>query len=45
VEISYWHTATGEYGKIARSGLLLHSGSAVEWIAPKLLAAPWWPVV
>ena len=33
-----------EYGKAARSGLLLHTGSAVEWLAPDVLAAPWWRV-
>jgi len=34
-----------EYGKQARSGLLLHAGSALEWIAPNVLAAPWWRVL
>ncbi len=33
-----------EYGATARSGLLLHTGSAVEWLAPDVLAAPWWRV-
>ena len=33
-----------EYGKAARSALLLHTGSAVEWLAPDVLAAPWWRV-
>lgn len=33
-----------EYGERARCGLLLHTGSAVEWIAPDVLAAPWWRV-
>jgi uncharacterized protein len=31
-----------EYGKKARAGLLLHAGSTIEWIAPGILAAPWW---
>ncbi len=29
----------------ARSGLLLHAGTALEWIAPDVLAAPWWKVL
>lgn len=31
-----------EYGKAARPGLLLHAGTKVEWLAPGILAAPWW---
>ncbi|MCO5121355.1 MAG: ATP-binding protein [Burkholderiaceae bacterium] len=31
-----------EYGKQARAGLLLHTGSTIEWLAPDVLAAPWW---
>lgn len=34
-----------EYGEQARAGLLLHTGSAVEWLAPDVLAAPWWKVL
>jgi predicted AAA+ superfamily ATPase len=34
-----------EYGKRARAGLLLHAGSALEWLAPDVLAAPWWRVL
>ena len=34
-----------EYGAAARSGLLLHSGAALEWLAPDVLAAPWWRVL
>ena len=34
-----------EYGKKARPGLLLHTGSTVEWLAPDVLAVPWWRVV
>jgi hypothetical protein len=29
----------------ARAGLLLHTGSALEWLAPDVLAAPWWRVL
>jgi predicted AAA+ superfamily ATPase len=34
-----------EYGKKATSGLLLHTGTTIEWLAPDVLAAPWWAVV
>jgi hypothetical protein len=34
-----------EYGEQARPGLLLHTGSTLEWIAPDVLAAPWWRVL
>ena len=34
-----------EYGQKARAGLLLHTGSALEWLAPDVLAVPWWKVV
>lgn len=34
-----------EYGKRSHAGLLLHTGSAMEWIAPDVLAVPWWRVV
>lgn len=34
-----------EYGKKARAGLLLHTGGAIEWLAPDVLAVPWWRVL
>jgi hypothetical protein len=34
-----------EYGKKARAGLLLHTGTTLEWLAPDVLAAPWWRVL
>ena len=34
-----------EYEDISRAGLLLHCGTAVEWIAEGVLAAPWWRVL
>ena len=34
-----------EYGDRARAGLMLHTGTAVEWLTPKVLAAPWWKVL
>jgi predicted AAA+ superfamily ATPase len=33
-----------EYGDQARAGLLLHAGDQLEWLAPDVLAAPWWMV-
>jgi uncharacterized protein len=33
-----------EYGKTARAGLLLHTGATTEWLAPDVLAVPWWKV-
>ena len=34
-----------EYEGQARAGLLLHAGEAVEWLAPDVLAVPWWRVI
>jgi hypothetical protein len=34
-----------EYGKKTTAGLLLHTGTTIEWLAPDVLAAPWWTVV
>jgi uncharacterized protein len=28
----------------SRAGLLLHTGTALEWLSPDVLAAPWWRV-
>lgn len=33
-----------EYSKTTRAGLLLHTGESFEWLAPEILAAPWWSV-
>jgi predicted AAA+ superfamily ATPase len=38
-------TFRAEYGAAARAGLLLHTGTTLEWLAPDVLAAPWWRVV
>ena len=38
-------TFRDEYADRARSGLLLHAGDSIEWIAPNVLAAPWWKVI
>jgi hypothetical protein len=34
-----------EYGEMARAALLLHTGTLLEWLAPDVLAAPWWRVL
>jgi len=34
-----------EYGRKSRAGLLLHAGDRIEWLAPGILAAPWWRVI
>ena len=39
------HSFREEYGEKTRAGLLLHSGKALKWISPGVLAAPWWKVV
>jgi hypothetical protein len=31
-----------QYGKKAHAGQLLHTGSTLDWLAPEVLAAPWW---
>jgi uncharacterized protein len=33
-----------EYPKTSRAGLLLHTGETLQWLAPDVLAAPWWSV-
>jgi predicted AAA+ superfamily ATPase len=38
-------TFRSEYGKKARAGLLLHTGNTLDWLAPDVLAAPWWRVL
>ena len=34
-----------EYGAAVRTGLLLHSGESLEWLAPGVLAVPWWKLL
>lgn len=34
-----------EYGKKSHAGLLLHTGSETSWLAPDVLAVPWWRVL
>jgi predicted AAA+ superfamily ATPase len=44
-DATHLRTFRAEYGKKARAGLLLHTGSTLEWLAPDVLAAPWWMVL
>lgn len=44
-DVAHLRTFRAEYGKNARAGLLLHTGKAIEWLAPDVLAAPWWTVL
>ena len=34
-----------ECGARAQAGFLLHTGDTTEWLAPGILAAPWWKVL
>jgi uncharacterized protein len=34
-----------EYADRSRAGLLLHTGEQIEWLAPDVLAVPWWRVL
>jgi uncharacterized protein len=44
-DATHLRTFRTEYGKKARAGLLLHTGGTLEWLAPGVLAAPWWKVL
>ena len=44
-EAAHLRSFRAEYGRKARAGLLLHTGSSLEWLAPDVLAAPWWKVL
>lgn len=44
-DATHLRTFRDEYGKKSRAGLLLHTGSVLEWLAPEVLAAPWWKVL
>ncbi len=44
-DAAHLRTFRAEYGKKARAGLLLHTGQAIDWLAPEVLAAPWWTVL
>lgn len=42
---SHLRTFRDEYGDAVRGCLLLHTGDHVEWLASRILAAPWWRVL
>jgi predicted AAA+ superfamily ATPase len=44
-DATHLRTFRAEYGEKARTGLLLHTGSMLEWLAPDVLAVPWWRVL
>jgi len=44
-DIAHLCTFREEYGAKSRAGLLLHTGSMLDWMAPDVLAVPWWRVV
>ena len=44
-DCTHLRTFREEYGRKARAGLLLHTGRTVEWLAPDVLAVPWWRVL
>ena len=44
-DATHLRTFRQEYGKKSRAGLLLHAGTLLEWIAPDVLAVPWWKVL
>ncbi len=44
-DCAHLRTFRAENGKQARAGLLLHTGNMLEWLAPDVLAAPWWKVL
>jgi hypothetical protein len=44
-DIRHLRSFRAEYPDRSRPGLLLHTGAAIEWLAPDILAAPWWRVI
>jgi len=44
-DASHLRTFRAEYGDRTRAGLLLHTGDAIEWLTPDVLAVPWWSVI
>ncbi len=44
-DAAHLRTFRQEYGKKSRYGLLLHAGTSLEWLAPDVLAVPWWKVL
>ena len=44
-DTSALRTFQAEYGDRSRAGLLLHTGTLIDWITPNILATPWWRVI
>jgi predicted AAA+ superfamily ATPase len=44
-DIGALHTFKSEYGRRCLGAILLHTGDRTEWLAPGILAAPWWRVI
>lgn len=44
-DTAHLRTFRSEYGRKSRAGLLLHTGATLEWLAPDVLAVPWWRVL
>ncbi len=44
-DVKHLRTFLSQYEDMSRSGILLHDGDQLEWIAPNVLAAPWWMVL
>jgi predicted AAA+ superfamily ATPase len=44
-DCAHLRTFRAEYGSKARAGLLLHTGTSVEWLTADVLAVPWWRVL
>jgi uncharacterized protein len=44
-DAKHLRTFREEYGRRCRPGLVLHTGDVIEWLAPGVLAAPWWKVL
>lgn len=44
-DAKHLRTFRDEYGDSVRGCLVLHGGDQVQWLGPRILAAPWWRVL
>jgi predicted AAA+ superfamily ATPase len=44
-DAAHLRTFRAEYGEQSRGGLLIHTGDAMQWLTPDVLAVPWWSVL
>ena len=44
-DVKHLRVFLDQYESQTRCGLLLHDGDTLEWIAPNVLAAPWWMMI